>query len=50
MFCAEPIGLMDQETQYLSVLQTAATYVEEAGQLTLLDGAGNPVAVFVAAG
>jgi polar amino acid transport system substrate-binding protein len=50
MFCGEPIGVMDQETQYLSVLQTAATYTEEAGQLTLLDGAGNPVAIFVAAG
>ncbi len=50
MFCGEPIGVMDQETQYLSVLQTAASYTEEAGQLTLLDGAGNPVAVFVAAG
>ncbi len=48
-FCEQPIGLMDQEAQYLNVLQTAAAYSVETGQLTLMDGAGNPVAVFVAA-
>ena len=48
-FCSEPIGIMDQEVQYLSVLQTAATYILDGGLLTLLDGAGNQVAVFVAA-
>ena len=48
-FCGEPIGIMDQEVQYLSAVQTAATYTLEGGLLTLLDGAGNQVAVFVAA-
>jgi hypothetical protein len=48
-FCAEPIGVMEQEVQYLSALQTAAAYTQEGGMLTLLDGAGNPVAVYVGA-
>jgi heat shock protein HslJ len=48
-FCSKPIGIMDQEVQYLSVLQTAATYILDGGLLTLLDGAGNQIAVFVAA-
>jgi heat shock protein HslJ len=48
-FCAEPIGIMDQEQHYLSALQTAAAFTLEGGMLTLLDGAGNPVAVFVPA-
>lgn len=47
MFCAQPIGLMDQESQYLSALPAAAQYQLQDGQLTLNDGAGNPVAVFV---
>lgn len=48
MFCGEPIGVMDQEAYYLSALQTAVSYEAEAGQLTLFDGAGNPVALYVA--
>ena len=47
MFCAEPIGLMDQEAQYLAVLPAAATYQLEAGEFTVFDGAGNPVAIYV---
>ena len=47
MFCAEPIGLMDQEVQYLSLLPQAAAYMLETGQLTLLDGAGNPLAIYI---
>jgi len=47
-FCGEPIGVMDQEAQYLSALQTAAGFHAENGQLTLLDGAGTPVALYVA--
>ncbi len=48
-FCPEPLGIMDQEQQYLSALQTAAAYKLEGSVLTLLDGAGNEVAVFVTA-
>ncbi len=40
---------MDQEQQYLSSLQTTAAYSLKAGMLTLFDGAGNQVAVFVPA-
>jgi len=47
MFCAEPIGLVDQVMQYLAILPATAAYVLEAGQLTLLDGAGNPVAIYI---
>jgi heat shock protein HslJ len=49
MFCAEPIGLMDQEAQYLNVLPQAVAWGLEAGQLTLLDSAGNPLAIYVMA-
>jgi heat shock protein HslJ len=48
MSCQEPIGIMDQEAHYLNSLQTAAAYSAEVGQLTLHDGAGNPVVLFVA--
>lgn len=47
MFCEEPIGVMDQEAHYLSAIQTAAQLQTEEGLVTLLDGAGRPVAVFV---
>ncbi|MBK8050000.1 MAG: transporter substrate-binding domain-containing protein [Anaerolineales bacterium] len=47
-FCAEPLGVMAQEAQYLSVLQTAGAYQLDGSQLTLLDGAGNVVAAYVA--
>ena len=46
-YCSAPLGIMDQEQQYLSSLQTAAAYSLKGGMLTLSDGAGNPVAVFV---
>jgi polar amino acid transport system substrate-binding protein len=48
-YCSTPLGVMDQEQQYLSTLQTAAAYSLKAGLLTLSDGAGNPVAVYVPA-
>ena len=48
-FCSVPLGIMDQEQHYLSALQTAATYNLAGGLLTLSDGAGNQVAVFVPA-
>jgi heat shock protein HslJ len=46
-FCSEPLGIMDQEQQYLSALQTAASYTLAGGLLTLFDGADNQIAVFV---
>jgi ABC-type amino acid transport substrate-binding protein/heat shock protein HslJ len=48
-YCSAPLGIMDQEQQYLSTLQTAAAYSLKGGLLTLSDGAGNPVAVYVPA-
>jgi len=48
-YCSTPLGIMDQEQQYLSSLQTASVYSLKAGMLTLSDGAGNPVAVYVPA-
>jgi heat shock protein HslJ len=47
MFCGDPIGVMDQEAHYLSAIQTTAQLQTEGGLVTLLDGAGNPVAVYV---
>jgi heat shock protein HslJ len=40
-FCAEPAGVMEQETQYLKALETAATYRIDADKLELrtADGA-----------
>jgi len=35
MYCAEPTGLMDQETQYLAALQTATAYGVEGTTLEL---------------
>lgn len=46
MFCAEPEGVMNQEAQYLSVLQTAARYEATATELTLYSGADQVVATF----
>ena len=46
--CLAPVGVMDQEAQYVSVLPAAAAYKVEGSQLTLLDGTGNIVAVYVA--
>jgi heat shock protein HslJ len=35
MYCGDPAGVMDQETQFLAALQTAATYQLEAETLEL---------------
>jgi heat shock protein HslJ len=35
MFCGEPAGIMDQETQFLLAMETAATYKIEASTLEL---------------
>jgi heat shock protein HslJ len=34
-YCADPAGVMDQETQYLAALQTAATYQVQGNMLEL---------------
>ena len=47
-FCSEPAGVMDQEALYLALLPTVSSYVVENGQLTLANGNGQPVVVYVA--
>ncbi|MFO7634547.1 MAG: META domain-containing protein, partial [Caldilinea sp.] len=47
MFCGEPAGVMDQESLYLALLPTVSTYVIANGQLTLANGVGQAVAVYV---
>jgi heat shock protein HslJ len=44
--CAEPDGVMDQETAYLAVLPTAARYRVDGGSLALLAADGTYVATF----
>ncbi len=39
-FCGDPAGLMDQESQYLAALQTAATYQVEGTTLSLRTQSG----------
>lgn len=40
MYCTEPAGLMDQETQYLAALQTATAYGVEGTKLELRTSTG----------
>lgn len=40
MTCADPPGVMDQETQYLAAMQSAATYQTSGSQLKLFSGGG----------
>jgi heat shock protein HslJ len=40
MFCMEPEGVMDQETEYARLLLQAASYRMADGQLEILDGGG----------
>ena len=46
MACLEPAGLMDQETAYLQVLSTAASFRLADGKLELLDDAGQVILVY----
>lgn len=46
MFCAEPEGVMDQEVQYLTALQTAATYRIDGSQMEMRTADGALVATF----
>jgi hypothetical protein len=48
MACAEPAGIMEQETAYLAALQTATRYEVEGDELVLLNGEGVKAAVFTA--
>jgi heat shock protein HslJ len=44
--CGSPTGVMDQETMYLSNLQSASTYAIEGDALTLYDLKGNILTTF----
>jgi heat shock protein HslJ len=46
-FCAEPEGIMDQESQYLAALETAATYRIDGDRLELRTDDGALVANYV---
>jgi heat shock protein HslJ len=48
MMCAEPEGNMEQETRYLTALQSAATYQIEGDQLEMRDAEGTRMVTFVA--
>ncbi len=48
MACAEPEGIMDQESSYLAALQDVATYEIEGRSLTLFDAEGDPLLTFAA--
>jgi heat shock protein HslJ len=37
-FCSEPVGVMDQESAYLSLLERADRYERDDDRLTLLEG------------
>jgi heat shock protein HslJ len=41
MMCSEPEGLMDQESQYLAALESAATYKIEGGKLSMRTAEGS---------
>ncbi|MBT8508053.1 hypothetical protein AZH53_06495 [Methanomicrobiaceae archaeon CYW5] len=47
MYCADPEGVMDQETAYLAAIQTAAEYRVGAGELMLMDEDGMRLARYV---
>jgi len=49
MYCGES-GVMDQESRYLSLLQTAAGYTVLGDQLTVTDSSGQEILIFRAVG
>jgi heat shock protein HslJ len=49
MACMDPEGLMEQELQYLAVLQNAATYTIQDDRLEIRDENGSGVAYFIVA-
>jgi len=46
MFCNEPEGVMDQEVQYLQVLDKVSQYVIEGNTLRLMDENGARLAIY----
>ena len=48
MFCADPDGVMTQETSYQLLLHNVTSYVISDNELTLSDSSGNPQLVFEA--
>lgn len=48
MFCAEPEGVMEQETAYLRALETAATFAIRGQEMELRTADGAMVAIYVA--
>jgi heat shock protein HslJ len=48
MACAEPKGIMEQETAYLAALQTAVRYEIEGDELVLWNSEGTKAAAFIA--
>lgn len=50
MFCAEPEGVMEQETAYLTLLSSVASFEIDRSSLTLFDADGAVLLTFVAAG
>ncbi len=46
MFCAEPEGVMDQESEYLSTLDSVASYRLEADKLEMMDAGGEVLLIF----
>jgi polar amino acid transport system substrate-binding protein len=48
MLCAEPVGIMEQESAFLAALESAGSYSIEGGELYLLDGSGRAVIEFIA--
>jgi heat shock protein HslJ len=48
MYCTDPPGVMLQETEYLSALESAATFDFAANQLSLNDNEGEVVLIFEA--
>ena len=49
MFCADPDGVMTQETTYLLLLKDVTSYAISNNELTLSDSLGNPQLIFEAA-
>jgi heat shock protein HslJ len=43
MFCAEPEGIMEQESQYLTALENAAVYMIDSSRLEIRDANGSGV-------
>ena len=47
MLCAEPEGIMEQESAFLAALESARSFSIEGGELYILDGSGGAVIEFI---